>query len=513
MTHVHGHVLCGLAANTALPPELVDRLIAFAGPDVDEDADFADDLAGRADLSDAQALALYTRVPETGVRLAREGRLTAVDVDPAAQPDTALALLDEGRGDPEWARVLAADPDSWRRRRLAECAGLPPDAVETLAADPDVHVVAELAMGLTPEVAAKLAEHPHAEVRRGVAWNEATPPVVLAALISGEGLPPVRQCLVCDREETPWAHDPNCARTDCDLPPGAACDGSHESTVSAMWHAALQNPATPAEAVVVFVDHSSMFLRWALAARPDLPPEVSRRLAMDPLPGIRADLAENPVIDDALMRALADDKDQEVRRHLAHNPNVPLDVLVRLAATTKLGAALPPRIEAASPAEVEELARSTDATVRMLLALRRDLPDGIRDALATDPDAKVLKTIAPHPGLSEAQLRDMVDRHGVRVLAKVATNPDASGALLEDLTRHRPPVKKVFREVARHRNATPRALLACLADDEARSIAAGHPALPPPVVVELLADGDRQVVKAAAGNPSLPRAVMLDLVP
>ncbi len=175
---------------------------------------------------------------------------------------------------------------------------------------------------------------------------------------------------------------------------------------------------------------------------------------MDPVPGIRADLAENPAIDDALMRVLADDEDQEVRRHLAHNPDVPLDVLVRLAATTKIGAALLPRIAAASPAEVEELARSTDPTVRMLLALRRDLPAGIRDALATDPDAKVLKSIAPHPGLSEAQLRAMVDRHGVRVLAKVATNPDAPGALLEDLTRHRPPVRKAFREIARHPHAT-----------------------------------------------------------
>ncbi|MDW4908762.1 hypothetical protein RB628_26340 [Streptomyces sp. ADMS] len=186
----HVHVLCGLAANTALPSELVDRLIEVAVADVD----FVDDLADRADLSRAQALALYARVPETGVPLGRDGRLNAADVDPAADPETALVLLDEGLGDPGWARLFP-------------------------------------------------------------------------------------------------------------------------------------------------------------------------------------------------------------------------------------------------------------------------------------------------------------------------------GALLEDLTRHRPPVKKAFREIARHRNATPRALLACLTDDEARSIAAGHPALPPPAVVELLDDDNRQVVEAAAGNPSLPRAVMLKLVP
>ncbi|SFX79668.1 hypothetical protein SAMN02787144_1006195 [Streptomyces atratus] len=122
----------------------------------------------------------------------------------------------------------------------------------------------------------------------------------------------------------------------------------------------------------------------------------------------------------------------------------------------------------------------------------RDLPAGIRDAPATDPDAKAVKSIASHPGLSEAQLRTMVDRHGVRVIAKVAANPDATPALLEDLTRHEPPVRKAFREVARHRNATGPALHNCLADKQARPLAARHPALWPRVVAELLTDTDRQ---------------------
>ncbi len=380
-----------------------------------------------------------------------------------------------------------------------------------LAADSDVRVVAELALWTTPDVAARLAGHPHAEVRRAVAANEATPPAVLAALITGEGLPPAQRCLVCDREKTPFAHDPHCQRLDCDLLPGAFCDGSHGSTVLDLQQAALRNPATPTEAVVGFADHPSTLLRWAVAARPDLPLEVSGRLALDSNPGVRADLAENPAIDDALIRALAGDRGDDVRRGLAHNPNVPLDVLIQLAGTTKIGATLLPRIATASPAEVEELARSPIPAVRMLLAQRRDLPAEIRDALATDPDAKVVKSIAPHPGLSEAQLRAMVDRHGARVIAKVAVNPDATPPLLEDLARHEPPVKKAFREIARHRNATAPALLACLAEEQARPIAAGHPALSPPVIAELLTDPDWQVVEAAAANPSLPLAVMDEL--
>ncbi|MFF3456939.1 hypothetical protein ACFYXH_21905 [Streptomyces sp. NPDC002730] len=501
------HVLCGLAANTALPSELVDRLIAVA------DADIAADLADRADLSHAQAIALAARVEETAVRLAYEGRLTAADVDPVAQPYAALALLDERAGSPEWARLFAADPVVERREKLAACSDLPPDVTETLAADSDVRVVAELALWTTPEMAARLAGHPHAEVRRGVAANEATPPAVLAALITGEGLPPAQWCLVCDREETPFVHDPLCPRIDCDLRSGASCDGSHESTVHEMQQMALWNPATPTEAVVGFADHPSTLLHWALAARRDLPVEVCGRLAVDPRPGVRADLAENPAIDDALIRALAADRGHDVQRRLARNPHVPLDVLTHLVGATKIGSTLLPRIAVASPAEVKELAESPNPTVRMLLAERRDLPTEIRDALAADPDAKVVKSIAPHPGLSEAQLRAMVDRHGVRVVAKVAANPDASPAMLEDLARHEPPVQKALREVARHRNTTAPSLLACLVDKQARLIAAGHPALPPPVIVELLADDDWRVVEAAAANPSLPRAVMSVLVP
>jgi hypothetical protein len=502
------HVLCGLAANPSLPPELVDRLVAVA------DTDVAAELAARADLGHAQAVALAARDEENAVQLAYEGRLTVADIDPVTQPHAALTLLQEGAGSPRWARLFAADPVAERREKLAACPGLPADVVETLAADSEIRVVAELALWTTtPDVAARLAGHPHAEVRRAVAANEATPPAVLAALITGAGLPPVERCLVCDREQTPFAHDPCCARLDCDLPPGSSCDGSHESTVHIMRQMALQNPATPAEAVVGFIDHPSALFRWALAARPDLPSQVYGRLATDTTPGVRGDLAENPAIDADLMRVLARDRDPDVRRRLAHHPHVPLDVLTGLSGVTKIGTTLLPRIAAASPAEVTELARSANSAVRMLLARRRDLPAEIRDALADDPDAKVVKAVASHPGLSEARLRAMVDRHGVQVVAHVAANPDAPAALLENLTRHDPPVRKVFREVARHRNATAPALLACLAEERARLEAAGHPSLPPTVIAELLTDTDWRTVEAAAGNPSLPRTVMAQLVP
>ncbi|MEU3105326.1 hypothetical protein [Streptomyces griseoflavus] len=488
------HVLCGLAANPALPLELIDRLIAVA------DADIAESLAERADLRPEQAVALAARVGKAAERLARRGLLTAADIDPVLLPDAALALLGEGRGHAEWAWRFAADPDPERREKLAACAELPAALQEMLAADTDVRVVSELARWTTADVAARLAGHRHAEVRRAVAANESTPSHVLAALVAGEGLPPAELCLVCDGTGTPSR-------------PGASCAGSHESTVRETAESALGNPATPAEAVARFSADASVVPRFGLAARPDLPPEAAARLAKDPVPGVRAELAANLAIDEALIRVLAADPCTDVRRGVARNPRVPLDVLSDLAGSVKIGPTLLPRIATASSREVGELSRSSNPAVRMLLAERRDLPAAIRDGLADDPDAKVVKSVAPHPGLSETRLRTMVVRHGAQVVARVAANPDASPGLLEELAAHDPRVPKALREIARHRNARGAALLACLTDARARTVAAGHPCLPPSVVVGLLSDDDWQVVEAAAANPSLPRTVMAESVP
>ncbi|WP_327150773.1 hypothetical protein [Nocardia sp. NBC_01329] len=499
------HALLGLAENPSLPSELVDRLVAGA------DADLAEVLACRADLTPALVVAL-ARFDPAAVRLVCDGRLTTDDIDPTARPRVALAMLEQGSGRPEWARLLATDPLEEHREKLAACVGLPDDVTRTLASAPEVRVAAELALWTTADVATDLSEHPHAEVRRALAANETAPPTVLAALLTGQGWPPARSCSVCDREETPFVHDPHCARPGCTLPPGAACSGAHESTVRQIEQMALRNPATPVAAVVDFVDHPSMLLRHELATRIDLPASVYARLARDSVPWIRATLADNPAIEESVIHTLAGDTGHEVQRRLAHHPGLPLEFLPHLAEATRIGSTLLPRIASATSAEVEELAASPNPTVRMLLAQRRDLPDAIRDTLARDPDAKVVKSIAPHPGLSEDQLRTTVARHGVRVIAKVAANPDATSALLESLADFRPPVRKALREIARHRNATSTALLVCLTDPDARPLAARHPALPPSVIAELLSDGDWQVVEAAAANPSLPYAAMSGLL-
>ncbi|GAA4944160.1 hypothetical protein [Actinoplanes utahensis] len=496
-------LLHALAGNPSLPPELLTRLIATA------DEDLAGCLAERSDLGPAQVRELAGRSGKAMVALVRGGLMEAAEVDPGVHPYAAMTLLDDGIGRAERAKLFARDPDAKRRFDLASCPGLPPEVIALLVSDSDLAVVAESAsFAADRDLLTRLAAHPHADVRAGVAGNPATPPEVLAALVtthwpgdmpdrsaagggradstgqgndSGGGLP--ESCAVCVRHPIPFAHEPDCPLLDCDLPAGAACDGTHESVVHSLLRRAVDNPVTPVEAAIRLADHPSAIVRWTLAERADLPADVAERLAADPMPAVRMAVAGSPALSEAAIRRLAGDDYGQVRRLAARNPRVPLDLLTRSAGDGPL-----PRIAAAGPEEVREMAGSRNPALRMLVAERRDLPPEIRDRLAADPDASVVKAIAPHPGLPAELMRQMVARHGVRVVAKVATNPDAPADLLLELARHVPPARKALREIAGHPNAPAAALEICLTDARARPIAAGHPALPAERIAELVSD-------------------------
>ncbi|WP_307814234.1 hypothetical protein [Streptomyces sp. N35] len=123
--------------------------------------------------------------------------------------------------------------------------------------------------------------------------------------------------------------------------------------------------------------------------------------------------------------------------------------------------------------------------------------------------------VTPFPGsaaLWPSQLRSLTHRHGTRVYAKVAENRAAPSSLLEEMAAMASPVRKALRAIARHPNATDVALRSCLTDVRARVPAAGHPALEPSVLVDLLDHPDWQVVEAAAANPALPPTRMREAV-
>ncbi|MER7844437.1 hypothetical protein ABTZ03_10885 [Kitasatospora sp. NPDC096077] len=432
-------LLHAVARNPALPPELLRQLLNRA----ETDGELAWALADRPDLGPEQVRQLAERHEGAALLLAEAGLLGAEDVDPLTRPTAAVRLLDEGRGKPDWALLLARSPDPAVRERLAACPDLPPDAAGLLALDESVDVVAELAVNTThADLLTHLAAHPVARVRRWAAANEAMPAELLAALLDDPEVPVREQ--------------------------------------------AAGNPATPgAAAARLAADH--VMVRQTLATHPGLPADAYHRLGGDEIPLVRANLAGNPGIDDPLIRRLAEDDGHDVRRSLAHHPRVPLDVLARLAAATRTGPALLPRIATADPAELTELAGSSEPRVRALVAARRDLPAALRDRLAADPDARVVKAVAPHPGLAGRRLSLLVDRFGPGVATAVARNPGTPTDLLDRLA------------------ALPLA-------GRARHAVAAHPNASPALLADCLAAPDRRTAEAAAANPALPVAVMAELV-
>ncbi|MEV0431296.1 hypothetical protein [Micromonospora sp. NPDC050495] len=483
----------GLARNPALPASLVEQLTALG------DASVWLELADRDDLSGDQVRLLARRGDAQVVtRLLSRALLQPEKVD-RFDPPVVIAMADIAAIPDDWAWRLAASPDPAIRGALAATTHLPADIVAALADDPDLEVVAEAARSpkISDTLAERLATHPHLSVRRALACNEHAPSDLLVALAERRA-PAAQLCPACDGSGH-W------------LAEHWSCDGRHHDALHDLDYALTLNPRTPAETVSRFTAHPSIHVRWRLAVRTDLPQDAYRALAQDPTPGIRGDVAANPAIDEALIRAMAGDPTYDVRRRLAHNPAVPLDVLAELAASAKIGPTLLPRIAAATPAEISELAASRVPAVRMLLAARHDLPSQIIDQLASDHDAKVLTSLATNPALSEAQLRTMVAAHGPRVAAKAAGSPSCPPDLLIQLAQQTPPVHRALRRIAAHPNAPAEALLACLADEQARRIAASHPALPAQTIIQLLTDANTSVAAAAAANPSLPEEVMHDL--
>ncbi|MFD7645191.1 hypothetical protein ACFV4P_31575 [Kitasatospora sp. NPDC059795] len=495
------HVWAGLAENPALPVEAVDRLVELP--------ELSMELSERSVLTAGQVEVLAGRGVVEARILAESGQLTAARVDPVRQPVAALGLLRAGLAPTRWAAVLVERPEL--RAELAACPGLPAEVARRLAGDAELAVVVELAEETTdPEVAALLAAHPSEHVRAALGFNEGAPPAVLADLINDR--PPLASCDTCARHPVPWVHPPDCPDPDCTLPGGAACDGTHQYARHMILRVVLWNPATPVAAAMRYLDAPSAFLRERLAARTDLPAHAYAALAADPAIWVREPLASNPAIGDELLRRLAEDPSDEVRRSAAHHPLIALDVLDRLCGTVRLGPLLPPRIAAATRAELDATATAANPELRRLTALRRDLPDPVRDLLAADPVAKVAAAVAPHPGLDDGQLRAMRRRHGRAVAAGIAANPDASTDLLAELV-HADHNVATLRALADHPAADGATLTACLRDARARRKAAAHPALPLPQLLAMLDDSDPVTAQSAAANPALPVAELLRLMP
>lgn len=206
-------------------------------------------------------------------------------------------------------------------------------------------------------------------------------------------------------------------------------------------------------------------------------PATQEQLAADPSPWVRADLAIEAATAEPVLRFLADDEHTHVRQCLARNPAIPLDLLIRLVQTTKVGPVLLPRVAIATDDEVRALAASPSARVRALAAQRTALPADVFQRLVADPDVRVARAIAPHLALAPDQLRHLAATHGPGIFRRLATNPNCDPDLL-DLMARTATARRTYVEIARHPNTRGDTLVRCLADDLAHRWAVQHPNFP-----------------------------------
>ncbi|MFF8840347.1 hypothetical protein [Streptomyces sp. NPDC015130] len=453
-------VLCGIAANPALPGHLFERL-ARTG-----DEDVRHELTYRDDLSEPQARILLAHEDVDVLSLIARGKVPWTEV-PRHDPSFLQAAAQAGIAPETVVRELAAHHDPEVRGDLASyVAGLPPDVLAALTRDPDPAVAerAAEAADLPADLAEELARHPHVVVRVSLAYNDRTPPELLAALLADGGTPAPTRCAACHhRTEGCPDHAPGLRR---------------------IRLAAAANPAVPTVGLESFLDAEEAAAPAEIAERTDLPAAFHARLATHPAAFVRQTLARNPSIGEPLILGLAEDPDPGVRLAVAENPSVPLACLTALAGRRRLPEGPLPRILNATEPELHALATSRVAQVRALVATRPDLPARLVDRLAEDTDIGVVGKIAPHPGLTGHQLAAIADRHGPPVYGAIAHNPGCPAQLLRRMARDTGPARKALRTIA------------------------SHPASPPDVIEALLTNADPRVVHAAAAHPALPVATM-----
>jgi hypothetical protein len=441
--------LRGLAHNPALPPDLLDRFVAEA------DGKLVLSLVQRDDLTAEHLRVLVTRAGESATAVLLARGLIDLAAVPTEDPWMGLMVAEQPGANPELVRALARHPEPLVRAALAE------------RVSPSLRSASSSTARLPLDVLDLLAHDQAFSVVLAVArWQP----------ISRELAEELRR------------------QADDDID-----------------HALVNNQSTPPEVLVSLVDHPSDLLRWQLASRPDLPHRVYEQLAKDHVPGVRYEVAANAATAESLLRELAAaDPDRETRRQLAHNPVIPLDLLVSLAANTRIGPTLVARVDTATDAELRMLAASTTKQVRMLVAERPDLPIDLVHLLAADAETNVVKSIAPNLAITGERLRELVVKHGPRLYPRAARNPNCPPDLLHDMARDGELGRRAHVTIANHPNANADTLLLCLRDPIARRHAATHPNLPPDKIVELL--DDPEVAEAAAANPSLPVRVMVELV-
>ncbi|MER5570832.1 hypothetical protein ABT083_32310 [Streptomyces goshikiensis] len=472
--HLHA-VVDALAANPALPPELVRRLFSYrrGRGSVAKRGDLTDDMTAEIIAIDdpwfTHSLALNRGLPQA-VRMTLAGH-----PDPAVR--AAVVVGTEGSPRELFERLLD-DPDLQVRVSLAESAHVPPDLRARLAADPD------------PKVRATLARW----------WTRAPEPV--------------RRLLLTDPEDAVRASA--CSRYYARLP--------HPVPPADLLPALLADPVTRAGAVrhcALDADTARWLaedpdeeVRGQLAERPDLPSSLRDALAEDPSPQVVVRVFARQDTPESTRAAIHARilSDVPPLDWLTDLPALDADSLERQVASEMAYAEIRTLFLPWVTADPLPYVDSPYACFRASAAMSGRLPAPVVARLLDDEESRVRTTMARHardridPDTVERLDRGHRPEKGIRwrpaddfplpadTLRRLATDPDPR-----------------MRELAPRDLDLPVELvrgLACDPDPTVRRAIATHPRLPTRDLTRLLADPSEWVARAAAGHPGLPRAQM-----
>ncbi|WP_433113464.1 hypothetical protein [Micromonospora sp. CA-246542] len=263
----------------------------------------------------------------------------------------------------------------------------------------------------------------------------------------------------------------------------------------------------------------------AMAANPNLPPEVVEALFDHPSADVRCGLAQRDDLTRAQLARLAADPDVSVRTAISVHPalsemdRAAIDIDVTTAPYDRRTALFwHNRAELPSPplpplAESVRLAVSVNPLLRRRAAVDPRLPADVAAVLSDDPDSGVRTLLAHHHPSAPPDLLLRVYREyehcqcrGSRLLAL----PNFPTAALARFAEDQAPA--VRRLVARDPQADPTLVDRLTHDPDAavREAMAACPQLPADRIIELL--DHAELAESAAANPSLPVQVMRERV-
>jgi hypothetical protein len=480
------------------PSVTLEQIAVLANdPDRDVRAAAARNVALPDDAVVALTLDTDTRVADAATQRLRSlvDRPVVGDVDllRGSLPDDALVRLrrrtaamtaDLTRCSPAVLATMVADEDTLIRTALASNPTTPTAVLGELSGDHDVVVRRRVAVTTRdPELLAKLAGDPNAEVQVSVATNPALPEFVAlrladtanddvrAALLLRPGRGPALMAKLFRDDEDRRAFDLVVATT----VPGAASPRLDGETLDLVrgaldrqpWVALVlaQYPSSSSSLLEVLRTSPNWRVRQAVASHPNCSVEVLVALAGDADNDVRSAVAVHPLLRPEHVAAFFTETDEKVRRALVSRSDLGAELLtvhvlgddgLRDLALSHPSMAPETRDELRAlrigrPVAEETLARFLNTSARALVVSHPDATAEQLRIAASDPAWTIREAVAEHQHCSAVDLEALALDQDRDVRAAVAANSRTPVTTVSDLIGDADP--RVRRAAATHPKA------------------------------------------------------------